>query len=178
VRKALQLFWRCNPTLIEWIQSPLQYLTAGAFVGRARQLLPSVYSCEKGIYHYRSMAKTNYRGYLREEQVPHKKYFYVLRPLLAVRWIETHRTAPPIELQSLLGMLKDEPRLLDDIHALIETKRVSPEMGRAPPIASLHRFIEAELERLERLLPDKAPRAASMDDLNALFHATLAELQD
>lgn len=31
--------------------------------------------------------KTNYRTYLREAKVPLKKYFYVLRPLLSVRWL-------------------------------------------------------------------------------------------
>ncbi|WP_371865327.1 DNA polymerase beta superfamily protein [Duganella aquatilis] len=34
------------------------------FADEARKLLPTVYSCERGIYHYRSMAKTNYRGWL------------------------------------------------------------------------------------------------------------------
>jgi hypothetical protein len=28
--------------------------------GEGRELLPRVYSLESGIYHYRSMAKTNY----------------------------------------------------------------------------------------------------------------------
>ena len=49
------------------------------------KMLPAIYASEKGIYHYRSMARTNYRGYLREEVVPLKKYFYVLRPLLGAR---------------------------------------------------------------------------------------------
>jgi len=57
----------------------------GIFADASRAILSELYSVEKGIYHYRSMAKTNYRGYLKEEIVPLKKYFYVLRPLLAIR---------------------------------------------------------------------------------------------
>lgn len=57
------------------------------------------------MYHYRSMAKTNYRGYLRAEMVPLKKYFYVLRPLLSVRWIERYGCAAPIEFEKLLHLI-------------------------------------------------------------------------
>ncbi|WP_253192790.1 nucleotidyltransferase domain-containing protein [Janthinobacterium sp. LM6] len=64
VRKALQLFWRSNPAVIEWIQSPIRYMEKCGFRMGIQALLDTVYALEKGIYHYRSMAKTNYRGYL------------------------------------------------------------------------------------------------------------------
>jgi predicted nucleotidyltransferase len=85
VRKALRFFWKSNPAFVEWIQSPFVYLEKGEFLSKALQALPRIYAPEKGIYHYRSMAKTNYRGYLREPMVRLKKYFYVLRPLLAAK---------------------------------------------------------------------------------------------
>src|SRR3982751_447028 len=50
------------------------------------------------------------RAYLRGEQVSLKKYFYALRPLLAVRWIERHGSAPPIEFEKMLHLL-DAARL-------------------------------------------------------------------
>nr|WP_220359457.1 nucleotidyltransferase domain-containing protein [Alkalilimnicola ehrlichii] len=57
IRKALRLFAKSNPAFVEWLQSPIVYIEHGAFAQRARQLLQEVYSVEKGIYHYRSMAK-------------------------------------------------------------------------------------------------------------------------
>ncbi len=72
LRKALRLYWKSNPAFVEWIQSPMIYINSGIFREKAREILPSIYSVEKGIYHYRSMAKTNYRGYLRDEMVPLK----------------------------------------------------------------------------------------------------------
>jgi uncharacterized protein len=107
VRKALRLFGKSNPAFVEWIQSPLVYLEHGTFVDRVRSLLPEIYSCGKGVKHYRSMAKTNYRGYLRQEEVPLKKYFYVLRPLLAVRWLERYGSPAPIEFSKLLHLIDD-----------------------------------------------------------------------
>lgn len=101
LRKALKLFSRSNPTFVEWLQSPIVYIERGDFAQRARQLLPKVYSVDKGIYHYHSMAKTNYRGYLREDLVPIKKYFYVLRPLLSIMWLEKYLEPAPIEFEKL-----------------------------------------------------------------------------
>ncbi len=175
IRKALRLFLRSNPAFVEWIQSPIQYMVSGRFVHAARELLPSVYSCERGIYHYRSMAKTNYRGYLRADMVPLKKYFYALRPLLAVRWIETYRSAPPIEFQHLLPLLAGQDKLLADIHSLLERKKRSAERELAPPVRSLNTFIEDELARLEALSVEKTGQESAIAQLNTFFRTVLDE---
>jgi predicted nucleotidyltransferase len=169
LRKALRLFSKSNPAFAEWIQSPIVYGEQTAFAGEARRLLPAVYSVEHGIYHYRSMAKTNYRGYLRADLVPLKKYFYVLRPLLSVKWLERYRCASPIEFQKLLHLVESDPVLVNDINALLERKRAAPEMGLEAPVASIHRFIERELERLESTVPAMSQKFDNFSILNQLF---------
>jgi predicted nucleotidyltransferase len=175
LRKALRLFWKSNPAFVEWIQSPIIYTQCGSFTEEARQLLPWVYSCESGIYHYRSMAKTNFRGYLKADLVPLKKYFYVLRPLLAVRWLERYGTAAPIEFSKLLHLLDGDHALLADIEALLAKKRASPELGLDRPVAGINAFIEAELARLETVAPARFERGNVLPELNALFHRSLAQ---
>lgn len=176
VRKALQLFWRSNPAVIEWIQSPINYIDQGGFKAGMQELLDSVYTLEKGIYHYRSMAKTNYRGYLMAEMVPLKKYFYVLRPLLATRWIESYRTAPPIEFSALLHLLPEGEGLLEEVQMLLEKKKVALEKELAPRIDKLNAFIEAELARLESFSVEKDEKAGGMEQLNALFRQMVREI--
>lgn len=175
VRKALRLFWKSNPGFVEWIQSPITYIESGGFAAGARDLLPEIYSTQRGIYHYRSMAKNNYRGYLRAKMVPLKKYFYVLRPLFSVRWIEKYGTAAPIEFDLLLQMVAGQAQLLADIDELLRAKRESPEMGLAKPVASIDSFIEAELERLESIHPPRSLNPGPLPKLNELFHSTLRE---
>lgn len=175
LRKALRLFWKSNPAFVEWIQSPIIYAESGSFAQAVRALLPQVYSCEHGIHHYRSMAKTNYRGYLRADLVPLKKYFYVLRPLLAVRWLERYGTAAPIEFHKLLTLIADQPALIGAIDGLLERKRQSPEMGLSPQIPEIHGFIERELERLEVLKPARSERQEVVSGLSRLFRSTLDE---
>jgi len=174
VRKALRLFWKSNPAFIEWILSPITYINSGCFRDEARTLMPDIYSVEKGIYHYHSMAKTNYRGYLRDEMVPLKKYFYVLRPLFAIQWLEKYRTAAPIEFDKVLELIT-ENELLDTIHHLLEKKKVSEEKMLAPAIPVLNRFIESELDRLENIKLPKSDRETEMAQLNQLFHMVLTE---
>jgi len=175
IRKALRLFWKSNPAFVEWIQSPIKYIESGGFASGARALLPHTYLPEHGIYHYRSMAKTNYRGYLRAEMVPLKKYFYVLRPLLAVRWIERYKSAAPIEFDRLLPLIDGHTQLLTDIHELLVKKHESPEMGLSKPIASINLFVEEELNRLESISPQHTQRPGPLPELNDLFHLTLRE---
>lgn len=175
VRKALQLFWRSNPAVIEWIQSPIQYMEKGDFKTGMQALLNTVYTLEKGIYHYRSMAKTNYRGYLMADMVPLKKYFYVLRPLLATRWIETYRSAPPIEFAALLHLLPKEDGLLEEVNSLLERKKTALEKELAPRIDKLNAFIKAELTRLENFNVEKEEKPGAMQDLNRFFQQVLLE---
>ncbi|NHZ64788.1 nucleotidyltransferase domain-containing protein [Massilia genomosp. 1] len=178
LRKALRLLWKTNPAMVEWIQSPITYIESGGFGAGARELLPALYSSERGIYHYRSMAKTNYGDHLRAALVPLKKYFYVLRALLSVHWIERYGTAAPIEFHKLLHLLDHRPDLLARIDALLAQKRAAPELGLSEPIALLNEFIEHELARLESVQPLPAPRAQPLPALNALFHAVLREHQE
>ncbi|MNI08325.1 putative nucleotidyltransferase [compost metagenome] len=175
LRKALRLFWKSNPGFVEWIQSTIIYEHAGSFHERAKELLPQVYSVESGIYHYRSMAKTNYRGYLQAPQVPLKKYFYVLRPLLSVRWLEQFGTPAPIEFDKLCCLIGREPGLQQSIDDLLAIKRESPEMGLSPQIRPIQQFIERELDRLESIKPTRSERKDVEPLLSELFRAVLNE---
>jgi predicted nucleotidyltransferase len=177
IRKALRLFWKSNPAFVEWIQSPIIYLEPSRFKESALSALSAVYAPIKGIYHYRSMAKTNYRGYLQAPIVPLKKYFYVLRPLLAVRWLMQADGAAPIEFEKLLTMLDQEPEVLKAVHELLHQKRNSPELGKAPRVSLLNEFIEAELNLPPAEAPKKSGAPEVIGKLNSIFHHALAEYE-
>lgn len=175
VRKALRLLRKSNPALVEWLQSPLVYIEQGSFAASARALLPDSYTLISGFHHYRSMAKTTFLEHLQSEQVSLKKYFYVLRPLLSMRWLERYHSPAPIELDKLLHLISDQAPLCAAIDRLRAQKRATPELGRAAPVPELHAFIEAELAGRE---PAHLPLPAShqiVPRLNGLFHAVLSE---
>jgi uncharacterized protein len=176
VRKALKLFWKSNPAFIEWLQSPIVYIDDSLFAPQARALMKDVYSYEKGIYHYRHMAKTNYREYLKGELVPLKKYFYVLRPLLAIRWLEKYQQPAPIEFDTLRELFADNQALNAEISTLLERKRESLEKERIPAIPVLNQFIESELVRLEHYATKSSGREIGFDAINQLFKHVLTQI--
>lgn len=173
VRKALRLFKKSNPSFVEWLHSSIVYRDEGIFAESARNMLASSYSINKGIYHYRSMAKTNYRGYLRKPRVPLKKYFYVLRPLLSILWMEKYHTPAPIEFDTLRQMLETGSELDLAITDLIERKKQAMEKEIAPAVPVINQFITSQLERLEDYSGTELGRSFDFGALNELFHRVL-----
>ena len=101
IKKALGLLRKSNPPLLEWLQSPIIYQQDDAFLNGIGALLPVYYSPRNCLHHYLHMARGNIREYLKGERVWVKKYFYVLRPLLACLWIEAGNGAVPMEFATL-----------------------------------------------------------------------------
>ncbi|TCI03990.1 nucleotidyltransferase domain-containing protein [Corallincola luteus] len=174
IRKALKLFLKSNPAFIEWLQSPIVYVDDGHFADQARRLMPHIASSTKGIYHYRHMAINNYREYLKKDLVPLKKYFYVLRPLLAIMWLEKFDEPAPIEFEVLRQLVADDGSLNLAITHLLERKRKSQEKEVAPAVPELNKFIECQLTRLENYAEKYKDRAVSFAPLNTLFRDVLA----
>ena len=150
LKKALRLFRKSNPPLLEWLGSPIVYLEKYPVAARMRELAQVYYSPSACQYHYLHMARGNFREYLRGEIVWIKKYFYVLRPLLAMNWIEQGLGTVPTDFNVLLDKLVIEPNLRVEIERLLSAKRAGAELDRGPRIEPISRFIERELERWEK----------------------------
>ena len=151
--KALRLLHGSNPTLFEWCQSPIVYNFAD----------------KSGLWHYLSTAEGNYREYLKGERVRVKKYFYVIRPLLACRWILENHTPPPMRFTDLADT-QLEPALRPVVRELLRIKMAAPEVEEMPRIDALNTFIEDNLPRLRARI-EALPRENPPDwaPLNALF---------
>lgn len=173
VRKALKLFWKSNPAFIEWLQSPIVYVDDGHFAQMARDLMPNIASSPKAIYHYLHMAKGNFREYLKKDLVPLKKYFYVLRPLLAIKWLEKYDKPAPIEFEVLRKLVANNAPLDDAISELLARKKASLEKEYAPAVPVINEFIESELARHQDYAATYAEREAEFESLNLLFKAVL-----
>ncbi|WP_295473824.1 nucleotidyltransferase domain-containing protein [uncultured Pseudomonas sp.] len=152
LRKTLGLLRKSNPTLLEWLDSPLVYRQETQAVEPLRALAERFYSPPAARAHYLHMARNNFRGYLQGDSVRFKKYFYVLRPLLAVRWVDQGRGRPPMTFARLLETV-DDPALLAEVDELLTLKRNADEATYGPRRPVLHDFIQAELERAVPSLP-------------------------
>lgn len=161
LRKALGLLRNGNATLVEWLSSPVVYMSDPAFLSAVRHAAEQVHRPERAFHHYLHMAKKNYREHLRGEVVRLKKYLYVLRPLLACLWIEQNRGPVPMRFQNLVDTLVTDGRLRDAIAELLTIKRKAMESEHGLPMPAINDFLELHLNRLSHVIAP--PMRASQD---------------
>jgi predicted nucleotidyltransferase len=169
IRKALGLFRRSNPPLLEWLGSPIVYQEKGDFANRLRVLSKEYYSPTSCIYHYLHMAQGNYKDYVRGEDIRLKKYFYLLRPILAIKWIEQGYGVAPTAFSSLLEHVALEPTLKQEIIRLMTLKETGAEADRVPQSPMVNQFVEAELERLSNQTQTYQYNPAPFEVLDNIF---------
>ena len=148
IRKALRLFRKSNPPLLEWLDSPICYAERFGFADRVRALLPRYYSPRSCLHHYWHMAQGNFDKYVQGEGIEQKRYFYVLRPVLACQWIERGFGVVPMEFGKLVDRLVAPGGLQDEIKILLEQKKRGMELEEGPRLPHIHGFLASELKRL------------------------------
>ncbi|MBQ7713102.1 MAG: nucleotidyltransferase domain-containing protein, partial [Clostridia bacterium] len=147
LQKALRLLHSSNPTIFEWWLSPIVYRTSADWESVA-EIIGKYYEKRPSLHHYLCMAKRNYREFLTGEQVKLKKYFYVLRPILACRWILSEGTPPPMLFDDLAARCLS-PEIAPFVGDLLAKKRETPEIGLGPRVDALNDYLLAEIERTE-----------------------------
>ncbi|MCZ8519839.1 MULTISPECIES: nucleotidyltransferase domain-containing protein [Paenibacillus] len=178
LRKALRLFRKSNPPLLEWLQSPMPYLERYTVVEQIRRISPLTFSPKSCMYHYLNMAKGNFREYLQGEQVKIKKYFYVLRPLLACSWIEKFGTMAPMEFDVLVeGLIPRQGELYAAVQTLLARKKAGDELDYEPKVGPIHAYLEERIAYFEQAaVLQPAGSAAKDPGLDALFRGALREV--
>ncbi len=177
LHKALNLFRKSNPPLLEWLQSPIVYRENHTVAEQIRRISPLTFSPKSCMYHYLHMAKGNYRDYLQGERVKIKKYFYVLRPILACEWIENYGTMPPVEFDRLVeAVVPGGSELKRVIDGLLVRKMAGDEMDYEPRINPINAFLEAKIEYYERIASGLQTSDGDQDGrLDELFRSVLKE---
>ncbi len=169
LRKTLRLLSKSNPAIWEWLQSPICYhLISPLNLQDYRHVLDPFYSPITACHHYLSICRNTMAQAFVEEMVKVKKYFYMLRPLLAALWIERYRMIPPMELVLLLPVIDDQIEIQTCILDLQTHKLHIDEQIPIPRIAMLDKFLVRELARLQdvaKILPVGFGDKACLDHL-------------
>ncbi len=152
LKKALFLLRKSNPSIIEWLNSPIVYKKDEEFFQKIKELANLSFNPKAMIHHYLNMAKANYRTYLKTQQVKIKKYFYVIRPILSLIWIEKNKTVPPILFNELLEKTQLEQNVRNAVENLLIIKKEKRELDLYPKVEELNRFIEEKIKYYEQFL--------------------------
>jgi len=174
LQKALSLLHTSNLTFFEWSNSSIIYKTTVIWSG-IKQNINDYFQVKHGSYHYLNSAKQNYDKYATEKTILLKKYFYILRPLLACKWILDKKSPPPMLFSELIESELEEEMLVI-IKRLLAEKIVTSEQGKRERIVKLDEYIEQSLIELEAETND-LPKDDKPDwqGLNKLFIQSLKE---
>ena len=175
ITKTLRLLYKSNPTLFEWFSSPIIYRKDAEFFSKFEPLLAEYFSTKNGLYHYLSMAKSNYREFLQGDVVKAKKYFYVLRPILACRWILDKAAPPPMRFKDLASA-ELPVGLQSEVDHLLNIKMNAPEIKMIPRVDAINKYLDVSIEEISSLIATLDEDSdKSWEALNSLFLSTITE---
>ena len=179
LKKALRLFRKSNPPMLEWLRSPIVYLQQFSTVDRLRELADEYFNPKSCIHHYLHMAEGNFKEFLQKEVMKVKKYFYVLRPVLVCEWIKQTNTMAPVEFQKLLDSQVIDPIVRKEIQGLLTKKMAGEEFGEEQKNPILNDFLEEKInffnDYVTTLGQYNQPDTAK---LNEVFRYTMREAWD
>ena len=155
IRKALNLLGKSNGALIEWLHSPIVYRDSHGFSDSWRALTKSVFQPEKTLHHYLGHARQAYGKQSEKEHPTGKSYLYILRTLLAAKWIQAHESPAPVPFEELLVLANDD--LKKAISKLVEWKATAQETAALERIPVVDAFIEETLSSKAEWKPRSTP---------------------
>ena len=176
LKKALQLLVKPNPVLLEWLRSPVVYRADEQAMEKIAALGEKAAHQRPSSYHYLHLAESQYRRFIAgESEVKLKKYFYSLRPALALMWLRTHTEKPvPMNLAELRADVTLPKKVSEFLDTLLEKKAKTKELGAGPRHAALDELIEQEIDAAKSTIGElPAPSADLIDEANDLFRTLL-----
>ena len=177
IRKTAELMRRCNPPLMEWLDSPIIYEADGVISPRLVELRDVYFDAKKAAHHYLSLAAGIWKKYIQDEPSPvRKKYLYALRPLACIKYIELHGKQPPTLFDAVLEAIEWSDDVRGAIGTLVKQKRSAGELGSQPADPVLTAHISASLEESERIASELPVNETPTQALNELINlAVLGE---
>jgi uncharacterized protein len=152
ITKALRLFRKSNPPLLEWIHSNTVYYNAYKTLEKMNEMSGSIFSPMVCMLHYLNMAKSNFKDIQKEKEMNVKLYLNVIRPLLSAKWLGKYNAFPPNEYYSLLEGLCLEEKFEYQIKQLMNLKMLGVTQQVPIQLEEVNQYIVAELDILESIV--------------------------
>ncbi|WP_296739432.1 nucleotidyltransferase domain-containing protein [Mesorhizobium sp.] len=183
LRKALLLALAGNAVIVEWAKSPIVYEEVAGFRDRLLDLLAEIVDPARVSRHYLGLARSHVAkiGSFAGE-VKLKKLFYLIRPIIALDWMEQRDFArlPPMNMVDCLAETEIPAQAASEIRQLIEKKRETRELGTGAIPFEIARYLEARYGHHEMNLTGSARDEARHSRNRALataFYRREAESQ-
>lgn len=175
IRKGLFLALKSNPILLEWLQSPIVYVTDPTIVAEIWQYALQCSNLSHIQAHYLKLLQAIHKQIINEGQISVKQYCYLLRPALAFTWIKHFQTVPPMDMVSLRKGLAKIIDFDSDINHLISLKASAQESDASMRYQKIDQWVERIAS--ESVAPySTAWKSDHLDLGNQLFRTIIKKL--
>jgi len=171
IQKALGLLLKPNPVLLEWLSSPVRYLWDDVVCHKLIEFSQQVAHGNACLNHYRSLGERQWATYVNDkDEVSLKKYLYVVRPALAIRWTRLHPDViPPMNFQALIDGTDLGSDVTQRLADLLEKKSKTKELGNGSREPLIDDLVLSEFEKAREITqtmkPNKTDLRTSVDQL-------------
>ena len=106
LKKCLMLLKKGNVSIVQSLYSQIVYRNHPLFLAEMRKLLDYGAPLPRLYWAYRSMAQSHVSHFLLgHETIAYKRFLYIVQGLLAMRWVETRKSMPPVVFEQLADAL-------------------------------------------------------------------------
>lgn len=168
IKKTLKLIRKSNATPFEWAQSPIKYKEIDNFSSIILNLCKDYFQPRQALNHYRGIAKNSYLSNEISGEIKLKKLFYVLRPLMAAKWIIRKDEIPPMDIPNLISII-EEKEIVKHIKELLEIKKTANENYVHKMDNLIVDFVDREFRYVNSLQIDDKKNIPSSEQLNKKF---------
>lgn len=172
IKKSLGLLLKPNPVMLEWLSSPIRYIWNDKQCEQLKKFSTNVSHGPACLHHYLHIGERQWNVYINgKTEVSLKKYFYIVRPAMAIRWMRMHPSIiPPMNFQELLTGIDLNENLEMALSQLLKAKRWSKEIGTAPRVTVIDNFITSEFSWAKKAIKTISPDKTNFyNDANTLF---------
>jgi uncharacterized protein len=152
VGKAIKLMLKGNAVIVEWLTSELVYRGHDGFRTEFLELAAQIVDRGRIGKHYLHLAYSMRNRVLEGDAVKLKKLFYVLRPVIALRWLRQRPkdSVAPMNFLTLCAQSDLPADTAREIAVMIETKAITRELGEGEVPPALRKLIEDEILEAEK----------------------------
>jgi uncharacterized protein len=174
ITKTLRLYRKSNPSMLEWLSSKIVYCNEHGMATKLKSIQHKFFSPKPYISHHLNLVKKNFTSLQKNEKIKIKLYLYVLRSIMATKWIEKHQSVPPIDFKELLMVMLDY-KVKEEAKKLLVSKQAGEYYINKNLI--INEFVIEEIDRIEKYVKDLNSQAADpTETLNRIFRETLKEV--
>ena len=168
IKKTLKLIRKSNATPFEWAQSPIIYKEIEGFRKMILGLSKEYFQPRHTINHYKGIAKNSYLSNDLTGEIKLKKLFYVLRPLMAAKWIIKNNEIPPMDIPKLITIVGNNS-VTNYIQELLKIKESANEDYTHKVNPLIAKYISDEFDIINSIQIEDNYKTLTSDRLNKTF---------